>query len=181
MAAHVVGDDDGAGHDQRPAGAQVVDVATLVSVDEDEVEAGAERCQRRERRSLDDDHPLGEAGPRQVLARQLDLRHVALQRDERPVGGGQRPGDPDRRVAVRGADLQDAARAEQAGQPGEQRARLRTDVPHPARPQPLGIQLVEQPVDGVVLHLCRSRSRRPVVIACHNSIVGDEGRGMRDE
>ena len=127
VADHVVADDDraGAGEAQRPG--EIVGVAALVGVDEDEVEGAVEGGQRVEGRAGDQLDPVGEAGAGDVRARHLGVPPLGLQGDE-PAALGKGAGEPDRRVAAEGADLEDAAGARHAGEEVQELALQRRDV-----------------------------------------------------
>jgi hypothetical protein len=130
-AYDVVGDDQAsrAGEVERPA--QVLGVAALVGVDEDEVErTGALSRERRQRveagadANLDD---VGESGPDEVRLRDLRVARVGFERYE-PPAGREPSRQPDRADAGQRADLQDRPRALQARQQLEEPSLQRRDV-----------------------------------------------------
>src|SRR5439155_3990688 len=104
-------------------------VALLVGVDEGEIDLrrprqGAKRVEGR--RDLQRD-ALGDAGPREVAPRDGRplLAHVAAQE---VAARGEPARDGDGAVAREGADLDGAARADQASEPAEERRLLDRDL-----------------------------------------------------
>ena len=125
----VVGDDERARREAVRQRLEVAAVLGLERIDEDEVERAGERgpavAERLERRRVDDRDPLvGDAGLAPPAAGEVGPLAVGVDRHDRPVGGlAER--QPQRRVAVGRADLDDPAPA--AGQHGQDAAGVAVD------------------------------------------------------
>ena len=111
MGDHVVGDEEAAGDQAGERELEIGAVARAVGVEEDKIERSWERGQRVGGRAFPHFDPGGDPGPPEILPCEAGLVRVALERDDAPAGRPRRVGEPDGRVAVRGADLREAAKA----------------------------------------------------------------------
>ena len=127
----VVGHDEPSRLEERPREGEERLVVVLLGVEEHEVEGVLRRAERFERIALDQVGPLVEAGVRDVRAPGLAFRRVVLERRQPTSQHAGSSGEPDRRVAARGADLQHLDSRLARSDCEEKAAGRRRDLPRP--------------------------------------------------
>src|SRR5262249_14857956 len=125
LAYHVIDDDQAAAARKTQRPREVVRVARLIRVDEDQVERPAalrgelgQRVERPPEAPLDD---ARQPGPGDVGPGDVGVLRLGLERDQ-AAPGRQGPGEPDRAVAPERADFQNVPRPLEAGQEVQQLA-----------------------------------------------------------